>query len=200
MTNPCRPTALLHLVVALLLATGCGNGEDATPNTQTSQRSEELPAEATPDADAEAAPANTEQVATRKSDPRGSYGAGIHLKEGVTISEILADPESYENRIVQVRGTVDEVCPRRGCWIDLADSGALVRVKVTDGEIVFPLSAKGHEVLVEGAVERIELSEEQHRAWKAHEAEERGVAFDPASVSGPTTMWRIQGFGARIDD
>jgi hypothetical protein len=194
-----RPTTLLHVALPLFLAAGCGDRDDAPPSTQVADQAEELQAE-TP-AGTEQPPVNAEQVALQKSDPRGTYGAGILLKAGVALGEILADPESYESRIVQVRGTVDAVCPRRGCWIDLADSdGASVRVKVTDGEIVFPLSAKGHEVLVEGAVERIELTEEQHRAWKAHEAEELGVAFDPASVNGPTTMWRIQGFGARIDD
>ncbi len=144
--------------------------------------------------------ADAEQSALHNPDPSGTYGAGVVLRESVALAKVVAAPESYENKIVQVQASVVQVCPKRGCWIDIADAqGSEMRVKVTDGEIVFPLSAKGHDVVVEGIVERIELTEEQHRAWKQHEAEELGVTFDPASVQGPTTRWRLQGLGARID-
>ena len=86
------------------------------------------------------------------------------------------------------------------CWIELAsDSDERLRVKVTDGDIVFPLSAKGHPATVEGIVEKIELDEEQHRNWLAHVAEEKGESFDPTTVHGPMTFYQVQGLGARID-
>jgi hypothetical protein len=83
--------------------------------------------------------------------------------------------------------------------MEIADGDAVLRVKVTDGEIVLPLSAKGHRAVAEGVVEKIEMTEEQHKAWKQHDAEERGVPFDPTAVSGPYTMWRLVGLGARIE-
>jgi len=140
-----------------------------------------------------------EQALLHKEDPKGTYGAGIVLKEGVTLGTILAEPSEYEGKIVQVTGTVREVCPRRGCWIDLEDGESVMRVKVNDGEIVFPLSAKGSKAVVEGVVEKIELDAEQAKSWKEHEAQEMGVAFDPESVTGPMTIWRLAGMGARID-
>jgi hypothetical protein len=140
-----------------------------------------------------------EQALLHKEDPQGTYGAGIVLKQATTIEAILAAPSEYEGKIVQVAGTVSEVCPRRGCWIDLAEGDEVMRVKVNDGEIVFPLSAKGNQAVVEGVVEKIDLDAEQAKAWKEHEAQELGVAFDPESVTGPMTIWRIAGLGARID-
>ena len=77
-------------------------------------------------------------------------------------------------------------------------TAATIRVKVVDGDIVFPLSARGHKAVVEGLVEKIELTEEQARSWREHEAEELGVAFDPASVTGPEVIWRIKGKAAEI--
>ena len=85
----------------------------------------------------------TEEQRLNKADPRGTYGAGLNLHESMDLSTILADPATYEGKTVQVSGVVHEVCPRRGCWIELADAktSETMRVKVTDGEIVFPLSA-----------------------------------------------------------
>ena len=158
----------------------------------------------------EAAPAPTETQeasATReedllhKPDPVGKYGAGIVLATETPLKSVLADPAGYEGKIVQVQGRVAEVCPMRGCWIDLVsvDSDAKLRVKVTDGQIVFPLSAKDHVATVEGVVEKIELDEAQNRAWQAHLAEERGEPFDSTSVSGRATLYQLSGLGARID-
>ncbi|MCB0293569.1 MAG: DUF4920 domain-containing protein, partial [Calditrichaeota bacterium] len=67
-----------------------------------------------------------------------------------------------------------------------------------DGEIVFPLSAKGHAAVVEGQVEKVELTQKQAIGWLSHEAEERGVPFDSTTVTGPMTIWRIKGAGAEI--
>ena len=40
--------------------------------------------------------------------------------------------------------------------------------------------------------------EEEAVARAKEEAEEKGKAFDPASVKGPTTVYQIQGTGAVI--
>jgi hypothetical protein len=37
-------------------------------------------------------------------------------------------------------------------------------------------------------------------AHARHLAEERGEAFDPASVSGPMTLYEIQGAGAVVSE
>jgi hypothetical protein len=142
----------------------------------------------------------TEEQRLNKTDPHGTYGAGLKLHETMDLSAVLEAPETYEGKTVQVSGVVNEVCPRRGCWIELADAktSETMRVKVTDGEIVFPLSAKNETAVVEGVVERIEMTEDEYRNWKQHMAEEQGEEFDPASVTGPATIWRIRGEGARI--
>jgi hypothetical protein len=142
----------------------------------------------------------SEQMALEKENPVGIYGKGITLKETTPWSQIMENPEQYEGKEVLLTGTVVEVCPKRGCWIDLSTDKDFekVKVKVKDGEIVFPLSAKGSEALVEGVVEKLELSQKQAVNYLSHQAEEKGESFDSTSVTGPLTIWRLKGLGAEI--
>ena len=170
---------------------------------------QEPASEATPaTTETQEASATLEADLLHKPDPVGKYGAGIVLMTETPLKSVLAGPDAYEGKIVQVQGRVAEVCPKRGCWIDLVSvdagregrgSDAKLRVKVTDGQIVFPLSAKDHVAIVEGVVEKIELDEAQNRAWQAHLAEERSEPFDSTSVSGRATLYQLSGLGARID-
>lgn len=116
------------------------------------------------------------------------------------ISDILAAPEKYVGKTVLVKGMVVDVCAKRGCWIDIASDKAFekIQIKVLDGEIVFPLSARGKEVLVEGIVEALEYSKEEAISWLRHLSEVKGTPFDPKSVTGPMTIYRIKGLGAII--
>lgn len=141
-----------------------------------------------------------EESALKKADPAGSYGKEIISGDTIPVSLILDNPEAYEGQTVLISGDVVDVCQKRGCWIEVASDrpDQIITVKVNDGEIVFPLSAKGRQAVVEGTVERIEMTREQAIKWKAHEAEERGEAFDSSSVQGPLTIWRIKGSGAEI--
>lgn len=152
------------------------------------------------DSGEQAAGVDSEQAALQKADPAGTYGKGLSLSDTILVSELLDNPEAYEGKTVLIRGNVVDVCQKRGCWIEVAGDRPYekITVKVNDGEIVFPLSAKGSRAVVEGMVERIELTEDQAVQWKTHQAEERGETFDPASVTGPLTIWRIKGVGAEI--
>ena len=129
-----------------------------------------------------------------------TYGSGVSVAEITDVSEILANPDTYKGRTVAVEGTVVEVCAKRGCWLELSSDQKYqtIRIKVTDGVIVFPMSARGKQARVQGKVEELQLSAEQALAAARHHAEEQGKPFDPSSVSGPTTQVRIRATGAEI--
>ena len=129
-----------------------------------------------------------------------SFGQGITLSEETAISAILDHPESYVGRQVKVSGVVVDVCSMRGCWIYLAGDRDFekIRIKVTDGEIVFPMEARGKTASVEGIVESLELTREEVVARAKHHAEETGATFDPATVTAGETVLRIRGLGADI--
>ena len=128
------------------------------------------------------------------------YGAGTTLQEKTKISDILARPDAYLGQKVLVEGTVVAVCAKRGCWLELASDRAYqkMRMKVDDGVIVFPMSARGKTALVEGIVEELRFTKEEAVARARHYAEESGRPFDPASVQGPFAEYRVKATGAVI--
>lgn len=128
-------------------------------------------------------------------------GKPLALKERTPIAELASKPEKYLDRMVQVRGKVVEVCEKMGCWMNLVDpeTNARVRIKVKDGEIVFPKEAIGKMAVAEGRFVKIELTREQAIERAKHEAEENNKPFDPASITGPVTIYQIQGTGAVIE-
>jgi len=127
-------------------------------------------------------------------------GKDITLKEKTKVSSILADPKKFVGKKVLIEGTILDVCSKRGCWMEIASDKQFqkIKVKVKDGEIVFPMEAKGKKALVEGEVYEINLTKEQALKQAEHEAEEHGTKFDPSSVKGPVTYYQIKGLGAEI--
>jgi len=130
-----------------------------------------------------------------------SFGTGVTLKETTKISKILSAPEKYVGKKVLVEGRVVDVCKKRGCWMEIASDKEFetIKVKVTDGEIIFPIEGKGRLSFVEGTVEKLELSKEQLIKSMKHYAEEEGREFDPTTVTEGKAIYRIRGLGAKID-
>jgi hypothetical protein len=127
-------------------------------------------------------------------------GEKLILNNKTLVSAINAEPDKYVGQRVQVEGIVIEVCAARGCWMDLSSDEPFqkIQVKVVDGEIIFPMEAKGRNATVEGLVEKLELSHAQSLAYARHKASEQGKEFDPSLVTGPTKIYRIRGLGAVI--
>lgn len=134
------------------------------------------------------------------ADGGSKYGKELTLKEKTKISDIMENPESFVGKRVLVEGTIVDVCSKRGCWLEVASDKEFqkMKVKVNDGEIVFPMEAKGKTALVEGEVYVIKLTKEQAIQVGEHEAEEHGTKFDPSTVKGPQTIYQIKGIGALI--
>jgi len=128
-------------------------------------------------------------------------GAPLTLKTPMTVDALVASQESLAGKTVQVKGKVVEVCEMMGCWTNLvSETGAMMRVKVNDGEIVFPKGHVGKMAVAEGTLKKLTLSKEQVIARAKHEAEEQGRKFDPAAVKGGAIIYQIQGTGALLLD
>lgn len=130
------------------------------------------------------------------------YGEPIGEAPAVALTELVANTDTYSGKRVRVSGMVTGVCAKRGCWINIgAEEGPEeVTFKVTDGVIVFPMSALGKWVEAEGTVQRVELNLERSREYLAHKAEESGETFDPESVTEPLSLVRLGGIGAVVSD
>jgi hypothetical protein len=85
------------------------------------------------------------------------FGEPLSLTEATGISDILADPSAFEGELVQVKGTVVDVCPRAGCYVVIGEGkegggGRQITFKVDDGAMVFKPALKGREITAEGIV------------------------------------------------
>jgi len=128
------------------------------------------------------------------------YGKEISLTEKTSISTILSQPDEFVGKTVLVEGEIVDVCEMAGCWMELKSNAKNqnIKIKVKDGDIVFPVEAKGKSAIVEGTVYKIELTKEEAVEYYEHAATEQGTEFDAATVTGPVTFYQIKGIGAEI--
>ncbi len=131
-----------------------------------------------------------------------SFGAGVTLTDTVSIDAILADPKAYKGKTVRVEGMVLDVCPKRGCWMELAgkEPGHKLKFKVTDGEMVFPMDAKGKVAVAQGEVSVKELTLDETKEYAKYQAEEYGKPYDEASITKPQLIVQLSGTGAVFRD
>ena len=87
------------------------------------------------------------------------FGAGVTLPEATPIKSVVSKPADFVGKTLRVDGVATAVCAHMGCWMAVAatddPSGPTVRLKVEDGVIVFPVTAKGKQVSAEGVFEEV---------------------------------------------
>jgi hypothetical protein len=95
-------------------------------------------------------------------------GTGVTLKDSTPIGKVTAKPADYVGKTIRVDGVATAVCTHMGCWMAIAPEGQpdapTVRLKVEDGVIVFPVSAKGKKVSAEGLFEEVKGEENKEAA------------------------------------
>jgi hypothetical protein len=128
------------------------------------------------------------------------YGKPITLKETTKVSDIYAKPDAFNGKRVKVEGPIVDVCSEKGCWIAIGSDKEFqtIRFKVDDGVIVFPMTLKGSNAVVEGVVTVTQLSVEDQIEQGTHMAQEKKVPFDPKTVKGPKTSIMIKGEAAEV--
>src|SRR5690606_1931777 len=112
------------------------------------------------------------------------YGSELSIEEKTAISEIKTNPEEYLGKTVLVEGKIAAVCQNMGCWMEIVDEeGEKIRVKVKDGEIIFPKDGAGKTALVEGEVYKIEMDEEEAREFYVHMSEQTNQELDSSRIT-----------------
>ena len=122
-----------------------------------------------------------------------NFGAGVSLKETTPIERLIARPSDFEGKTVRVEGTISAVCSEMGCWMalapDAAKDGSTMMIKVDDGVIVFPVSAKGKRAAAQGVVQRVGGDHESHSAAAEHAR---------AQGKNAPVAWQIKATGAVV--
>ena len=107
-------------------------------------------------------------------------GAPFALKASDTtmLDTIAADPKAYAGKMVRVSATVERVCKKKGCWMQLKGKTAGARVTFKDYGFFVPLDCQGAIATVEGKVEIKTLSAEE----RAHLAGDEGVPVEKVAA------------------
>jgi hypothetical protein len=123
------------------------------------------------------------------------YGAGVSLEKATPIAEVAGKPDQFVGKTVRIDGVVTAVCENMGCWMQLKDekSGQALRVKVDDGVIVFPVSAKGKKASAQGVVEKVDVAAEA-----AHHAEMAKKEPAKEAHPAPTASYQLKATGALV--
>jgi hypothetical protein len=102
------------------------------------------------------------------------FGAAVDKAAVIPVEQLLVQPASYLDKVVTISGQIDSVCSKQGCWMEFtanSEQGPF-RIKVRDGDMVFPLSAKGKTAYATGTV----------RLWPQGEDEPDAYQLVPTSV------------------
>jgi len=122
-----------------------------------------------------------------------SFGTGVSLKETTPIERLITRPSEFEGKTVRVEGTISAVCTEMGCWMalapDAAKDGSTLMIKVDDGVITFPVSAKGKRAAAQGVVQRVAGDHESHSAAAEHAK---------AQGKDAPVAWQIKATGAVV--
>ena len=101
------------------------------------------------------------------ADNEAKLGKGVSLKKATPIEALTTKPKEFVGKTVRVDGVAKAVCAMMGCWMAVAvdetdPASPTVRLKVEDGVIVFPMSAKGKKVSAEGVFELVRPTTWKH--------------------------------------
>ena len=133
-------------------------------------------------------------VAGQAQEPK-KFGTGVSLTETTPLTHLLDRPADFEGKTVRVEGVVKAVCAGMGCWMAFAPAaapdGRTVLIKVDDGVIVFPLTAKDRRAVAQGVVERIGTDGEAQEAAAEH------ARATPTSSNAPAA-WQVKATGALV--
>lgn len=97
-----------------------------------------------------------------------TFGETVDKQQLTAVASIVAKPDNYLEQTVTVVGEVTGVCTKQHCWMTLAtaENEPRFRIKVRDGDMVFPLSAKGKTAYATGVIKPWPQGEGKADAWQ----------------------------------
>ena len=130
------------------------------------------------------------------------FGKAVNEEAKVSISTLLASPTEFLDKEVTISGTIVGVCSSRGCWVDIASDAKFekLRIKVRDGDMVFPIHSKGRQALATGTLKVIELSLEETKKYKVNLAKRRGDTINTKNITVAMSIYQLSPIGVKILD
>lgn len=130
----------LHLLLAssaLLLLAACAQDQTAAPE---------------PKATTSAAAATTPTQGAASSMAGRTFGEKISAADEVSLADIVAEPGKFADKTIKTTGTVQAVCQKAGCWMEIGDTEKRAHIKMAGHAFSVPRSSNGHRAIVQGVV------------------------------------------------
>lgn len=88
-------------------------------------------------------------------------GAALTGAAAVPLKKVVETPAAFAGKTVRVTAEVKKACSKKGCWMELAEGDATVRVTFKDYGFFVPLDSAGSSATCEGVVEVKKLDKDQ---------------------------------------
>jgi hypothetical protein len=151
-------TALL--LSSCLALSACG-GEEPSLHAHGEHAAEGATGEAAP---AEEATGGGPAPSAVLPDGARLFGTALSDRAPTPLSEISANPDSFNEQVVRTSGTIERVCQAMGCWMELRAEGVEpVRVPMAGHSFFLPRDVAGHPAEIEGRVAVRPLTEDVRR-------------------------------------
>ncbi|HEY5825405.1 MAG TPA: DUF4920 domain-containing protein [Cyclobacteriaceae bacterium] len=114
------------------------------------------------------------------ADKGATFGSVITAEGAVPLAGISSVLESKESANVKVTAKVIDVCPKKGCWMQLEmPDQSKVFVKMKDYGFFVPMAIKGKTVVIDGEAKSVVTSvdELKHYAEDARKSKEEIAAI-----------------------
>lgn len=132
-----------------------------------------------------------------KATPNTTYGAGTTATDAVDAARLPSLLNNDTNKLaVKIRAQVLDVCPKKGCWMQLKiNDSTTAFVKMKDYAFFVPLDIKGKTIVLDGeAYQHVtSVKELQHYAQDAGKPQ---TAID--AITQPKREIRYTASGIRV--
>lgn len=115
-----------------------------------------------------------------------SFGQKITDQDAIASTDLLSEIEGKDSVTLKVKGTVNEVCQAKGCWMTMdLDKDQSMRITFKDYGFFIPTNSSGKNAVVQGVVkkESIEVQTLRHYAKDAGKSDEEIEAITAPEIS-----------------
>ena len=127
-----------------------------------------------------------------------SFGDDISPEGAIPVTALASQMGEADEMTVKVTGTIEDVCQKKGCWMNVYSPGAEdqpIFVKFKDYAYFMPLDAAGKQVIMEGVAKRETTPVDELR----HYAEDKGASAEEiAAITEPETKVNFMASGVLL--
>lgn len=135
-----------------------------------------------------------EQVPVAPQAGQTAFGKPVEDAQAMSCDALVQEADQWSGKSVTVKGTIREVCQKKGCWHTLStnDPNVTILVKDKEYELFLPKDVAGRQVVVGGtfSVGVMPLEEAQHLAADAGK--------DPASITVAPKTYMMDADGIKL--